>query len=150
MVIEFTIPGEPKGKGRPRLGRSGHAYTPHDTATYENLVKVCFMQEFPNHAVIPAGVPVSVGIRAYYPIPKSTSKRNRLAIAMGHLLPLKKPDLDNIMKIVCDALNGIAWHDDSQIVYALVAKYYGAEPKVTVRIKWDESDGTEEQSGRTT
>ena len=143
MVIRFTIPGDPKGKGRPRLGRSGHAYTPHDTAMYENLVKLCFTDENPEHAPIPAGIPIRVIIWAYYSIPKSITKKNRMAMLVDWLRPVKKPDCDNIAKIVCDALNGIAYADDSQIVEMTVIKHYSETPRVEAKIETLEVDNGE-------
>ena len=132
MVIQFTVPGEPKGKGRPRLGRSGHAYTPHDTAQYENLVKVCFTEAVPDYQAMDCEV--WVDIVAFYKIPKSVSKKKALDMAMGFIRPMKKPDLDNIAKIICDSLNGIAYGDDSQVTKLTVRKYYAAEPRVEVKI----------------
>lgn len=139
MVIRFTIPGEPKGKGRPRLGRSGHAYTPHDTAVYENLVKLCYRDENPDDSETACkDEPVSVLIWAYYQIPKSVSKKARLAMQMGDIRPSKKPDCDNIAKIVCDALNGLAYYDDSQICELTVFKHYSETPRVEVKIEYGE------------
>lgn len=140
MVIYFAVPGEPKGKGRPRLGRSGHAYTPHDTVAYENLVKLSFREEYPDHVPLESGVKVSTTIRAYYPIPKSASKKKRMDMAMGYVRPTKKPDCDNIAKIVCDALNGIVYHDDSQIYELTVIKKYSDTPRVTVRMEWEDAE----------
>lgn len=133
MVIQFTVPGEPKGKGRPRLGRSGHAYTPHDTANYENLVKVCFIDQYPDH--VPFENEVYVDITAYYKIPKSASKKKTTDMIMGFVKPTKKPDLDNIAKIICDSLNGIAYKDDSQVTKLIVRKFYDTSPRVEVRMK---------------
>ena len=137
MVISFTIPGDPKGKARPRLGRSGHAYTPADTVSYENLVKLCF-REAAGDDWTPIGpdVPISCRIYAYYPIPKSVSKKRRAAMLDGLLLPLRKPDWDNIGKIVCDALNRIAYDDDAQICDARVLKLYSDQPRVNVELRW--------------
>lgn len=137
MVIRFTIPGEPKGKGRPRLGRSGHAYTPHDTAVYENLVKLCYRDENPDDCETACkDEPVSVLIWAYYQIPKSVSKKTRLAMQMDDIRPSKKPDCDNIAKIICDALNGLAYYDDSQICELTVFKHYSETPRVEVKIEY--------------
>lgn len=139
MVIRFTIPGEPKGKGRPRLGRSGHAYTPHDTAVYENLVKLCYRDENPDDCETACkDEPVKVLIWAYYQIPKSVSKKTRMAMQMDDIRPSKKPDCDNIAKIVCDALNGLAYYDDSQICELTVIKHYSETPRVEVKIEYGE------------
>lgn len=140
MELTFTIPGEPKGKGRPRLGRSGHAYTPHDTASYENLVKVCFKDKYPDEAPIETGTEVECLILAFYGIPKSVSKKNREKMLDGQIRPVKKPDADNIIKIVCDALNGIAYHDDSQIVRVTLAKWYSDTPRVMCKLRYDDGE----------
>ena len=139
-MITFVVPGEPKGKGRPRLGRSGHAYTPHDTAVYENLVKLCFIDKYPDHIPLEPGIPVTVRIEAYYQIPKSASKKKQFAMLMGDISPLKKPDCDNIAKIICDALNKLIYTDDSQIRKLEVEKYYGDTPKVNVRMEWPDGE----------
>ena len=140
MVIMFQIPGEPKGKGRPRLGRSGHAFTPHETANYENLVKLCFREEYPDHRPLDPNVSVKVDIIARYQIPKSASKKKKNDMLMEFVVPTKKPDCDNIAKIVCDALNGIVYHDDSQICELTVKKRYSEKPRVAVRMEWDDAE----------
>lgn len=76
-------------------------------------------------------------ITAYKPIPKSTSKKRMLQMLEGLIRPGKKPDWDNIGKIVCDALNGIAFQDDSQIVSGTTIKKYSEQPRVEVEI-WEE------------
>ena len=134
MIFEFEIPGNPKGKGRPRFTRSGHAYTPESTASYENLVKVCFAQKYHGTQPIPHGVPVKAHITAFFPIPKSVSKSRAADMERGFLLPTKPPDTDNLAKIVLDALNGLAYHDDAQIVRLTVQKSYSREPRVLVEI----------------
>lgn len=130
----FMIPGEPTGKGRPRFTRSGHAYTPERTASYEQAVRQAYKAEFPGTEPIPAGVPVAVKIIAGYGIPKSTSKVKAERMLAGEIRPTKKPDADNIAKAICDALNGLAYHDDSQITMLCVSKHYTKNPGCLVRI----------------
>lgn len=84
--------------------------------------------QFPDDAML------SVRIFAYLSIPKSVSKKKRTAMLEGLIRPTKKPDHDNIGKIVCDALNGIAYRDDAQIVDSLVRKFYSDKPCVLVEI----------------
>ena len=134
MIFYFEIPGNPKGKGRPRFARSGHAYTPESTASYENLVKVLFMQKYPGTQPIPQGIPLEAHLTAFFPIPKSASKSRAADMEKGFELPTKKPDTDNLAKIVLDALNGLAYHDDAQIVRLTVQKSYSREPRVLVGI----------------
>lgn len=137
MTVKFTIFGEPSGKGRPRFRRVGQyvkTYTPDETISYENLVKTeyriqCGVAKFPDDAML------DVRVIAYYSIPKSVSKNKRRAMLDFRIRPTKKPDYDNIGKIICDSLNGIAYKDDSQIVDGLVRKFYSENPRVVVTIK---------------
>jgi Holliday junction resolvase RusA-like endonuclease len=134
-MIKFTIQGEPKGKGRPRVTRTGIAYTPKDTASYENWVKCCFLEA--KQQKIAGDVPLFVAITACYSIPKSTSNKVRNMMLDGKVKPLKKPDCDNIAKIVLDSLNGLAYDDDKQVTTLTFVKRYAAEPCVEVEISED-------------
>lgn len=131
-VVKFTVPGNPVGKARPRMTRSGHAYTPDKTVSYENLVKMCFIEKYTDW--VPASGEAILRLNAYYPIPKSASRKKKIDMVIGEIRPTKKPDLDNVMKAIADALNGIAYVDDSQIVTAEVRKYYDDTPRVEVVI----------------
>ena len=128
----FTIYGKPQGKGRPRFTRTGHAYTPDSTREYEDSVKMAYIAA--EGRMIPAGEPVTVDITAWYAIPKSAKGALRERMTNGELVPTVKPDWDNVGKIVCDALNGVAWHDDAQVAQATVRKVYGISPMVMVEI----------------
>ena len=134
MTFKFLIPGEPVGKGRPRVVRQGgftRTYTPEKTASYENLVKLEFQRQ--GGRMMKDG-PVKVWIDADFQIPRSVSKRKREAMAGGVIRPTKKPDADNVAKVICDALNSLAWHDDSQVVMLHVEKRFAEEPVVLVTI----------------
>lgn len=137
MSINFTVLGIPVGKGRPKFSTvNGHAvaYTPKKTANYETLVKLSYQQQCGDCKPYEKDVPLIATIHAYFPIPKSVSKRKR-EIMQGGLVPhTKKPDADNLAKAVLDALNGIAYQDDSQIAALRVTKYYSEEPHVDVEI----------------
>lgn len=135
MEVKFTILGEPKGKGRPRFCRNtGHAITPKDTVNYETLVHMeyvaqCEEFKFPDDAML------DMRIRAYYSIPKSASKKKRAAMIIGEIRPTKKPDMDNVVKIIADSLNQVAYRDDTQIVDCQCRKFYSDNPRVEVMIK---------------
>ena len=135
MEVKFTILGEPKGKGRPRFCRNtGHAITPKDTVNYETLVHMeyvarCEEFRFPDDAML------DMRIRAYYSIPKSASKKKRAAMIIGEIRPTKKPDMDNVVKIIADSLNQVAYRDDTQIVDCQCRKFYSDNPRVEVMIK---------------
>jgi len=136
MKTKFTIYGEPQGKGRPNFSKiAGHVTTrtPDETVLYENLVQTEYRlqsgQRFPDDAML------DVRVFAYYSIPKSVSKKKRQAMLNHKIRPTKKPDFDNIGKVICDALNKIAYRDDSQIVDAMVRKFYSDTPRVVVTIQ---------------
>ena len=135
-VIAFEVPGPIRGKARPRVTRAGITYTPKETAQYENLVKLCFREAAAAHEVELFEKPVRAQLEVYYEIPTSTTKSRRGAMMMDRLYPTKKPDADNIAKIVLDSLNGIAYKDDSQVVELMVNKFYSkrGQPYVFVRL----------------
>lgn len=133
---EFTVPGEPKGKGRVRVTRTGHAYTPKDTEIYENLVRFSFTNKYPDF--VPIEGEVTAVITAVYSIPKSVSNKRKRMMADKEIRPTKKPDVDNITKSVLDSLNGIAYKDDSQVTGLEVMKEYGEIPMVRVILFWGE------------
>lgn len=97
MKIELVIPGEPRRKGRPRIvrlknGRSG-SYTPDKTVSYEELIRQRFRQQYPGgQAPFPAKTPVSVTIGAFFPIPRSAGKKQKLLMAGNHIRPTKKEE----------------------------------------------------------
>lgn len=135
MRAEFCVYGEPQGKGRPRFSTvCGHVktQTPEQTVIYENLVRTEYRSQsgkrFPDDAML------DVRIFAYYSIPKSVSKKKRQAMLDKKVRPTKKPDFDNIGKVICDSLNGIAYRDDAQIVDSMVRKFYSETPRVVVSI----------------
>lgn len=137
--ISFTVPGTPQGKARPRVVRSAsggsHIYTPDKTVAYEELVRLKCREA----CSCPLTGPLSAEIEAIFPIPKSTSKKARQLMEYGQVRPTKKPDADNIAKIILDAINGIAYEDDAHVVRLSVVKDYecpnaGVVPGVRVTI----------------
>ena len=134
-LIEFIVWGEPQGKERPRMTRSGHAYTPQKTRTYEAEVVAAFRRDCPNFIPWEKGIPLRVRIRAVYAMPQSASQTAKAKMLAGQKLPTKKPDADNCIKAITDALNAICYHDDSQIVDVKCVKEYGNEPRVEVTVK---------------
>lgn len=132
--IRFRIDGEAVGKQRPRFTRSGHTYTPKKTVSYENYVKLCYRDaelQTPDYQPVRTG-PFTLEVVTYMPLAKSKPKKYKALAKAGRLSPMKKPDWDNIGKIISDALNGIAWEDDKQITDAIVRKRYAAELPYTV------------------
>lgn len=134
MTVCFTVPGRPQGKGRPRFTRSGHTYTPGSTAEYEERVKLAYRQAGGGKL---SGF-VFVDILAVSTVPKSYTKAQKAAAFDARYVP-KKPDCDNIAKIILDALNGLAYDDDAQVVKLSVKKQYGIADHVTVTLEGGES-----------
>jgi Holliday junction resolvase RusA-like endonuclease len=128
-MIELKIPGNPMGKQRPVVTRRG-TFTPSKTVNYENYIKELYIIN--KHPKLEGYIRLDVS--AYYPIPKTTSKVKREKMLKGTLLPDKKPDLDNVLKSICDALNKIAYDDDKQIVNMGITKYYSESPCVVIRL----------------
>ncbi len=134
MIYEFEIPGKVTGKGRPRVNTNTCiAYTPAKTKDYEELVKQYFWLKYPKSEKIENRT--SVKIIAYFAIPKNTSKKNEEDMLNNIISPTKKPDIDNIVKIILDALNKIAFKDDNQITKIEVEKRYSKEERVYVKIE---------------
>ena len=133
--VKFTVLGEPKGKGRPRFStQTGRAFTPKQTVNYETLVHTEYMVQckgfrFPDDAML------DMRILAYYSIPKSGSKKEKAKKLENIIRPTKKPDMDNVVKMVADALNQVAYKDDTQIVDCQVRKFYSEQPRIEVIIQ---------------
>lgn len=100
-LLTLDIPGDPVAKGRPRVYR-GHGITPPRTVSAENRVYAAFIAKYPDAKPIDGPIDVHVGFWL--------SRRG-------------KPDIDNMIKLVLDALNRVAWGDDSQITGIIAAKY---------------------------
>ena len=120
-MMFFSIPGKAVGKGRPRFA-NGHAYTPETTKEYEDLVRAAFLEA---HGKKIEDEALFVQISVYTEPPKSISKKKREEFLKGY--PMKKPDLDNVAKIILDALNGVAWKDDTQVVDLRVNRNWATE-----------------------
>ena len=132
MSITFTVLGEPVGKARQRVTRFG-TYTPAATVLYENLIKTEYRRQCRDHR-FDDKQPLRMEIRAEYLIPATASKVKRAAMLRGEIRPMKKPDWDNVGKVVSDALNKLAYRDDTQIVDCTVRKFYSDRPKITVSL----------------
>ena len=115
IVVEGTI----RGKQRPRFNtKTGRAFTSNQTINYENWIKQCYIEQ--SNKLLQGAIRARIEI--YYSVPKSYSKRKIEAIKDGIDYPMKKPDADNIAKIVLDSLNKIAYEDDKQVVELTVIK----------------------------
>jgi Holliday junction resolvase RusA-like endonuclease len=126
------------GKQRARVTKWG-TYTPEKTVNYETYVKELYAVKYPDTKLKGA---LGIYIAAYISIPKSTSKKNSADMFINKIRPTKKPDASNILKIVEDALNKVAYDDDSQIIDVAVFKAYSDVPRIYLEL-W-EVDGCQE------
>lgn len=131
-TICFTVVGDPFGKQRPRHNRyTNTTYTPYETQWHEKQIALEYKKQCGN-VRFPSGAYVELRVTAYMKIPKSTSKAARTKMIDGLIRPTVKPDIDNIWKLVADALNGIAYEDDKCIVDAQVQKFYSEQPRTEI------------------
>ena len=138
MIIELTVPGEPQGKQRPRAKRMGRftgIYTPEKTVNYETYIKELFVTKYPDF--MPMVGPLIIQFTAFVSIPSSTSQKKRALMLDGHIIPEKTPDIDNILKIIMDALESVAYKRDSQIAVAVAVKLYSERPRLELKIDKD-------------
>jgi Holliday junction resolvase RusA-like endonuclease len=135
-MITFTIPAVPIAQPRQRMaiiaGRPRN-YTPttHPVNAFKALAKLAYAKRT---AYGPADGPLTVSITFIMPRPKNKVWKQK---PMPRYCHIKKPDLDNLVKAVLDALNGLAWRDDAQIHTLHISKVVAAgdeQPHVQVRI----------------
>lgn len=134
--FSISIPINPVPKARPRFTKAGHAYTPQKTADYEKAIADYWEQSTKGFSY-DREQPLVVNLGFGLPIPKSTPKYKRHMMQNGTIKPTKKVDVDNLAKAVMDALNGVAWGDDSQVVRVSIFKEYAKEPYVHIYIHDD-------------
>ena len=133
MTIAFFVPGKPQGKGRPRIGRVGrHArmFTPEKTVAYEGLVALAAHEAMQGRP--PLDGPLAMNVAIFVEVPASWSKRRRADALAGRIMPTTKPDADNTIKALSDAMNGVVWRDDVQAVAGSWVKVYAETPGVRV------------------
>ena len=138
-LFMFTVPGKPQGKARARTfynskSNKMNSVTPENTVLYENLIKTCFQQKYGQERFSDDEY-VSARILAFFEPPKSISKKKRADMLERRIWPAKKPDSDNIAKVVLDALNGIAYHDDTQVISLTVTKAYSEEARLSITLR---------------
>ncbi|MEM1505952.1 RusA family crossover junction endodeoxyribonuclease [Domibacillus sp. 8LH] len=135
-MIQFTVYGEPVAQGRPRAGKdwSGNTvlYDPAKSRNFKEYVKVVAAQHRPDKLL---EGPLQVTVKVYKPVLKRFSKKKLAEAEAGTLRPVTKPDVDNYVKGIKDALNKVIWNDDSQVVDLTVSKFYSESPRVEVLVE---------------
>jgi len=135
MNIIFEVPGKPQGKRRARFFRAGHFIKSHadpQTVNYETFIREMFCLAYPGF--MPLEGALGVEIKACCGMPKA-SKKKRALMESGELRPATKPEPDNIAKVVLDALTGLAFKNDSQVVTLIVKKTYADRPRVEIEVR---------------
>lgn len=135
-MIRIVLPGEPRGKGRPRFSRGKNnqpvTYTDDKTRSYEGALRWTAAAEMRGRA--PLTGPLAVAVTARLPIPKSFSRKKHADAAAGLILPIVKPDFDNIAKVL-DALNKVVWIDDAQVARFRIDKLYCDIPSLEITVE---------------
>ena len=132
-MYEFEVEGKIVGKQRPRVNMyTGNVYTPNKTKDYEEWIKQSFFLKYPRYEVLENRVKIE--IVAYLKIPQKTSKANTESMLNDEISPLKKPDIDNIGKVVLDALNDLVIKDDVQVSKISIEKKYGEQEKLYIKV----------------
>lgn len=132
--FSFTVPGRPRGKGRPRFSPfGGRPFTPKATRDAEKAIATVAMLAR-RAAPLMTGT-VELSVEAIFKVPKSWSSRLRVAALAGDIEYTGKPDGDNILKLILDSLNGVIWLDDAQVNRASIVRRYGEAERVEVTIE---------------
>jgi Holliday junction resolvase RusA-like endonuclease len=141
VSLELSIPGEPIGKQRPKVfpvkTKAGfivrRGVTPEKTLNYETLIRQLFAVKYPGFEPIEG--PLVLKVEAFLSIPKAATAKRRAAMAAGDIIPEKRPDFDNLAKIAADALEGLAFRNDSQIAEAVIRKRYSQVPRMWIEVR---------------
>ena len=136
--VYFVVDGKVQPKQRPKVYRNKytgqvHGVTPNATRKYEHMVRDAYIEQCGRTKFEGA---LQMVVNIYVRIPSGTSKKNFNAMVSGEIRPTKKNgDIDNLYKAISDSLNQIAYDDDSQIVEAVIRKFYAPFDKAEITIR---------------
>ena len=136
FMVTFKVDANPVGKQRARYARRGNfvqTYTPDKTRNYEALLKEAATEAMGSSE--PLETPVSLYLYIRVPIPKSFSKKKVQDCLNGSEQPMKKPDSSNVLKSVEDAMNGVVYKDDCQIINHHMTRVYSTLAGVDICVK---------------
>lgn len=128
-TVCFEVAGKPQPKQRPRFSpKTGRVYTPEETHKYERTVRFSYRVRY--NGMVSEHGPIWATVKCYFPIPESVPKLQKELMMSGRIRPTNRRtgDVDNLAKSVLDALNGVAYTDDSQIVSLTAEKWYVTQP----------------------
>lgn len=143
-AVRITIAGEPTAQGRARISTVNGfpmAYEPAKSRDWKRYASLIASEQMKGHPVMDG--PLTMQIHVFRQIPRSWSKKKQTMAAQGIVRPVSKPDVDNYVKSAMDALKGIVWTDDSQVVSLMAVKHYSENPRLEMcvrRIDCNEED----------
>lgn len=125
METKFIVQGKIRGKARPRFTKSGHCFKVKDDSIYEKKIRDAYIAS----GGVRSDKYIRMTLNMYFQVPKSYSKKRKKACLEGLERPAKKPDVDNVIKNICDGLNPKGdfeggYHDDVQVIEVIAKKYY--------------------------
>lgn len=134
MELKFTVPGQPVPQGRPLFSTKPfpHAYDPPKSRKYKEKVKKFAEKNAPDQLMKGE---LHVEVLIFKETLSSFSKKKKLAAEARSLRPTTKPDADNYAKGVLDAVKGVIWEDDGQVVDLVARKFYSEIPRVEVTVR---------------
>lgn len=129
-MMQLIIKDKPVPKERPRVTKGGWTYTPLKTKVYERMIKRLASQK----ATHTTDQPVRIALVFNFEVPRSWTKEKKTRARLGLVRHKYRPDLDNLVKSVTDALNGVIYYDDSQIVSVSAHKKYAEENSIEITV----------------
>ena len=133
--IELIVYGNPVAQGRPRFSRQGgfvKTYDPIKSKAYKALIRLELQPLLSDPAFTPIDKACCLNLKVFRAVPKSFSKKKREEALLGYIRPTTKPDTDNYVKGVLDALNGTVLKDDSVVCEIFARKFYSERPRIEV------------------
>ena len=127
--FSFTVPGIPTPWARTGGGKTVARFTPAKQGNAAGAIKLLCSAAM--RGARPFEGPVRLTVTAAYPWPKSWSARKRAAQGWK----TSRPDVDNLVKLIADSLNGVAWLDDAQIAEEHICKIYDFRPGLLVKVE---------------
>ncbi len=135
-MYEIVVMGAPRGKERPRFTKNGRTYTPKKTTEYEKEIATAWREKYGDEMVYGH---LRLAVFAYFAPNKSDTKKVVEQKLRNFLLPTKKPDADNILKVVADALNMVAYVDDARITTMYCTKRYAEHGYIKIQISEEDT-----------
>lgn len=132
LVASCTVYARALSKERPRTGKGGHVYTPKRTQEYEKAVRHTAISQLEEGHVVPTG-PVKLVVEIFDEVPMSWKPKERALALMSEIYP-QRGDLDNRVKAIEDALNGVYYVDDKQIVKLQASMEYGQQNAIYIAV----------------